>query len=269
MNFNVYLPPVNSRQNGLAPVLYFLSGLTCTDENFVQKAGAFRALAHNGLALVACDTSPRGDDVADDETAWDSGKGAGFYVDATQEPWSKHYKMYSYVVSELPSVLKVLIDERSQEFGALDLSRAGIFGHSMGGHGALTIYLKNREKYRSVSAFAPISNPCHAECSWGQKNLGRYLGTENKEVEWPKYCAVDLVNQLNGQGSGIEIYVDQGTEDSFLKKGELRVDELKEACEKNGVTLVLNMREGYGHAYWFVQTFVQDHIEYHAQRLKQ
>ena len=267
MNFHVFLPPFSSLQNNLAPVLYFLSGLTCTDENFVQKAGAFGALAKHGLALVACDTSPRGDDVPDDESAWDSGKGAGFYVDATQEPWSSHYKMYSYVVTELPLVLQELVEQKRAEFGVLDLSRAGIFGHSMGGHGALTIYLKNREKYQSVSAFAPISNPSHPECSWGQKNLGRYLGTEDKSA-WAQYCAVDLVNQLNGQGSGIEIYVDQGMEDSFLKKGELRVDELKTACDKNGVKLVLNMREGYTHGYWFVQTFVQDHIEFHAQRLK-
>jgi S-formylglutathione hydrolase len=263
MNFHIYLPPAAVSQQEQVPLLWFLSGLTCTDENFVQKAGPFQYLAQHKLAVIAPDTSPRGDDVPDVEPKeWDFGKGAGFYVDATQQPYNTHYKMYSYITSELPQVVKQLPDN----IGTLiDHSKYGISGHSMGGHGALQIYLKNQDKYKSVSAFAPISNPTHTDCSWGQKNFSRYLGSDNKEA-WKQYSSLDLILSQDISPE-TEVYVDQGTEDSFLHKGELRVDELKKACEQKNVKHTINMREGYSHGYWFVQTFIGDHIAHHANKL--
>lgn len=249
MKFAVYQPPQASA--AAVPVLYFLSGLTCTEENFMTKAGAQQFAAKYGLMLVAPDTSPRGAGIPGEEDDWDFGTGAGFYVDATEEPWRSHYRMYSYVVDELPAVI-------AKHFPVVP-DRQGIFGHSMGGHGALICALKNPDRYRSVSAFAPIAAPMH--CPWGQKAFSNYLGA-NQET-WRVYDASELVlsTQLNQP-----ILIDQGTADPFLEK-QLMPQVFEQACAKVGQSLTLRMQAGYDHSYYFISTFVEDHIRHHAAAL--
>lgn len=250
MRFALYLPP--QAQTTRVPVLYWLSGLTCTEENFTVKAGAQRVASELGLALVVPDTSPRGLGIPGEADAYDFGLGAGFYVDATQAPWSQGYRMYSYVARELPALI-------TQSF-PIDESRVGIFGHSMGGHGALTIALRNPQRYRSVSAFAPIASPMR--CPWGEKALGGYLGADR--TAWRPYDSTALIEDLGW--SGPPIRVDQGTSDSFLET-QLKPGLLEEACRRRGVVLDLRMREGYDHSYFFIATFVEEHLRLHARHL--
>lgn len=250
MTFGVFLPP-GASADAPVPVAYWLSGLTCTDENFMQKAGAQRMAAELGLALVAPDTSPRGEGVPDDpEGAYDFGSGAGFYVNATQEPWARHYRMYDYVVQELPELVEASLpvtDARS------------VFGHSMGGHGALVCALRNPGRYKAVSAFAPISNP--ASCPWGEKALGRYLGEDR--AAWREWDATSLIETAEER---LPILVDQGTDDQFLET-QLRPEALERAAKEAGHPLTLRMREGYDHSYFFIATFVDDHLQHHARAL--
>ena len=250
MEFAVYLPP--QAQSGPVPVLTWLSGLTCTWENFAVKAGAQRYAAEHGVALVAPDTSPRGLDLPGENDDWDFGSGAGFYVDASQAPWSAHYRMYSYVVEELPA----LVHERF----ALDAQRQGIFGHSMGGHGALVVALRNPERYRCVSAFAPISNPMC--CPWGEKALGHYLGADREA--WRRYDACELLAESDWRRP---ILVDQGGADGFLGV-QLKPERLREACASAGVPLELRLQPGYDHSYYFIASFVGDHVAHHARALR-
>jgi S-formylglutathione hydrolase len=250
MRFGVFLPP--QAQGARVPVLYWLSGLTCTEENFIVKAGAQRVAAELGLALVVPDTSPRGLKIPGDDAAYDFGVGAGFYVDATREPWARNYRMYSYVTSELPALV-------AGEF-PLDAARAGIFGHSMGGHGALTIALKNPGRYQSVSAFAPISSPMRVP--WGEKALTGYLGAER--AAWREYDATALIEDRGWRGP--PLLVDQGSADQFLVT-QLKPQLLAEACRRAGVALQLRLQEGYDHSYYFIATFIEDHLRFHARRL--
>ncbi len=249
MTFSVYLPP--QATNGPVPALYWLSGLTCTDENFFQKAGVQQYAAEKGIAIIAPDTSPRGEHVPDDVHSWDFGSGAGFYVNATQQPWSKNYRMYDYIVDELPHLV-------TDNF-PIDGTRQSIFGHSMGGHGAITIALKNPDKYRSVSAFSPISSP--KQCPWGEKALGRYIG--DNPAGWDQYdsCALILSSE-----SKKPILVDQGDADDFLTE-QLKPQLLEQVCKQQDHPLTLRMQSGYDHSYFFIATFIKDHIEYHANHL--
>ena len=250
MRFGAFLPPQASQ--GRVPVLYWLSGLTCTEENFVIKAGAQRVAAELGLALIVPDTSPRGLNIPGDSASYDFGVGAGFYVDATEPPWSNGYRMYSYVVKELPKAVVATF--------AVDSARAAIFGHSMGGHGALTIALKNPQAYRSVSAFAPISSPMR--CPWGEKALGGYLGGDRKR--WREY---DTTALLEDRGwAGPTLLVDQGTKDQFLET-QLKPDLLRDACARRDIPLQLRMQEGYDHSYFFIASFIEDHLRFHARYL--
>ncbi len=250
MVFAVYLPP-QAEQGQALPVLYWLSGLTCTDENFMQKAGAQRLAAELGLILVAPDTSPRGDDVPDDpEGAWDFGLGAGFYLNATQEPWARHYRMYDYVVEELPALVET-------HFPATD--RRGVAGHSMGGHGALVCALKNPGRYRSVSAFAPIANPL--DCPWGEKAFSRYLGEDR--ARWREWDACALIAEARER---LPILVDQGDRDDFLAT-QLKPGALEAAARAAGHPLTLRMQPGYDHSYSFVASFIDDHLRHHAEAL--
>lgn len=251
MRFSIFLPP--QAENGNVPVIYWLSGLTCTDENFVQKAGAQQFAAEHGVAIVAPDTSPRGDDVPDDaEGAYDFGLGAGFYVNATQAPWNKHYHMYDYITKELPEVINANFP--------VDADRTSIMGHSMGGHGALTIALKNPGKYKSVSAFAPIVAP--TQCPWGEKALGNYIGSD--KAAWAEYDTVELVKTAQER---LPLFVDQGDADNFLEE-QLKPELLKEVCEANGHPLELRIQPGYDHSYFFMASFIADHVAYHAKALK-
>jgi S-formylglutathione hydrolase len=250
MRFSIFLPP--QAEKGRVPILYWLSGLTCTDENFTSKAGAQRYAAEEGVAIVAPDTSPRGKDVPDDpDGAYDFGLGAGFYVNATQAPWARHYRMYDYVVDELPKLVAASFP--------VDPDRVGIFGHSMGGHGALTIALRNPGRYRSVSAFAPISSPMR--CPWGEKALGGYLGPDRET--WRDHDACDLVGRASER---LPLLVDQGDADSFLSS-QLKPDLLQAVCRASRHPLTLRMQPGYDHSYHFIATFVADHIRHHAQAL--
>lgn len=247
MTFSVFLPPAAERE--AVPVLYWLSGLTCTDENFVTKAGAQRAAAELGVALVAPDTSPRGDDVADDpDGAYDFGLGAGFYVNATEQPWADHYRMYDYVVSELPALV--------QDRFPVDPNSVAISGHSMGGHGALTIALNNPGKFRSASAFAPICAP--SQCPWGEKALGGYLGSDR--ASWAAHDTVALVASVDHR---LPILVDQGGADGFLDE-QLRTTLLEEAAAAADFPMEIRMQAGYDHSYFFIATFIEDHLRFHA-----
>lgn len=252
MTFSLFFPPSLSPSSHSFPVLYWLSGLTCTDENFVIKSGAQRMAAVRGIALVAPDTSPRGLNVEGESDSWDFGVGAGFYLNATNEKW-KNWRMYDYVVKELPALL-------SENFEQLDTSRASIFGHSMGGHGALIIYLKNLDKYKSVSAFAPIVNPIN--CPWGQKAFSNYLGTNKSD--WEEYDATCLVSKFNKVSA--PILIDQGEDDNFLKN-QLLPHKFEEACKSASVPLTLRMQPGYDHSYFFIASFIDDHIAHHANAL--
>jgi S-formylglutathione hydrolase len=248
MKFSVYVPP---HVGGVRlPVLYYLAGLTCTEETFMIKAGALELAASAGIILVTPDTSPRGIELPGDRESWDFGVGAGFYVDATESPWAPHYRMYSYVVDELPAVVEA-------NFPAGD--RRGIFGHSMGGHGALVVALRNPSRYQSVSAFAPITNPMAVP--WGEKAFGRYLGPDR--TRWEAYDASVLLRRAP---SGCEILVDQGLGDQFLDR-ELRPEALEAAAGAAGQRLTLRRHPGYDHSYWFIQTFIADHIAWHRDRL--
>jgi S-formylglutathione hydrolase len=252
MRFAVFLPP-GAGEGKRAPVVWFLSGLTCTEENFTVKAGAQRVAAELGLMLVAPDTSPRGEGVPDDpEGAYDFGLGAGFYVDATREPWATNYRMWSYVSRELPALVEA-------ELPAADMGRQGIMGHSMGGHGALTLALRNPGRFAAVSAFAPISSPMN--CPWGEKALGGYLGPDRAAWRAHDGCA------LMDDGARVpELLVDQGTADNFLDS-QLKPHLLEEACVRAGIPLTLRRQEGYDHSYFFIATFVEDHLRWHAARL--
>ncbi|HAX80237.1 MAG TPA: S-formylglutathione hydrolase [Cyanobacteria bacterium UBA11372] len=249
MKFSVYLPPQAKSKS--VPVLYFLSGLTCTEENFMVKAGAQQFAAKYGVMLVVPDTSPRHTGIPGEDDDWDFGTGAGFYVDATVEPWKAHYRMYSYVVDELPVII-------AEHFPAIP-EKQSIFGHSMGGHGALICALKNPARYLSVSAFSPIVAPMR--CAWGQKAFTNYLGDE-KET-WRAYDASELV--LTAQYNR-PILIDQGTEDKFLSN-QLLPEVFQEACAKVGQILSLRMQAGYDHSYYFIATFMEDHIRHHAAAL--
>jgi S-formylglutathione hydrolase len=249
MTFSVYVPP---HMPGIKlPVLWYLSGLTCTHENVTEKGEYRRACAEHGIVFVAPDTSPRGEGVPDAADEYDFGKGAGFYVDATQEPWAKHYRMRSYIEQELPEVI-------AAEF-PVDLERQSITGHSMGGHGALTIALRNPDRFRSVSAFSPIVAP--SQVPWGEKALGRYLG-EDKSA-WRDYDAVALIED----GARLDhLLVDQGTADNFLEE-QLKTGALSMACAKAGMNPEIRMQQGYDHSYYFISTFMAEHIAWHAERL--
>ena len=247
MKFSVFTPPIE----GPVPYLIWLSGLTCTEDNFTTKAGAYAAAARAGVAIVAPVTSPRGEGVADDP-AYDLGQGAGFYVDAVQAPWAPHFKMESYIVADLIAAVEAAFP--------LDPSRRGVFGHSMGGHGALTLTLRHPELFKSVSAFAPICSP--TRCAWGQKAFAAYLGPD--ETAWREHDAALLI--AAGRARVSDILVDQGTSDNFLAE-QLKPELLAAACEGAGVALTLRMQEGYDHSYFFISSFVADHVAWHAERL--
>jgi S-formylglutathione hydrolase len=250
MTFSIYLPP--QAQKGPVPVLYWLSGLTCNDENFVQKAGAQQHAAEQGIAIVCPDTSPRGDGVADDpDGAYDMGLGAGFYVNATQQPWAEHYQMYSYILDELPRLI-------NKEF-PVDGERISISGHSMGGHGALTIALKNPQRFKSVSAFAPICSPLN--CPWGDKVLSNYLGDDRQT--WKHYDAVELIKQAQQH---LPVLVDQGTADNFLTE-QLKTELLVSAGQVADFPIQIRMQPDYDHSYFFIATFMAEHIKFHARAL--
>ncbi|MBD8617958.1 S-formylglutathione hydrolase [Sphingomonas sp. CFBP 13728] len=250
MTFAVYVPPHD--EGARLPVLWFLSGLTCSHANVMDKGEYRRACSELGVILVAPDTSPRGDDVPDDE-AYDFGKGAGFYVDATEQPWANNFRTRSYVEDELPALI-------GAEFPMADMARQGIFGHSMGGHGALTIALRNPDRFRCVSAFAPIVAPL--QCPWGEKALGGYLGADR--TAWRAYDACALIED----GARVEeVLVDQGDADGFLAE-QLKPELLAAACKAAGIDLTLRMQPGYDHSYNFISTFMADHVAWHAERLK-
>ena len=250
MTFSIFLPPQAEAGQKL-PIVWYLSGLTCTHANVTDKGEYRAACAEHGLIFVAPDTSPRGEDVPNDE-AYDFGQGAGFYVDATQQPWSKHFRMWSYVTEELPALL-------SAEF-PVDMDRQAITGHSMGGHGALTVALSLPDRFRSVSAFAPIVAP--GRMPWGEKALGGYLGADR--FAWRKHDAVALIED----GARVEeILVDVGTADPFIEK-ELRPELLEAACADAGIALMLRRQPGYDHSYYFISTFMAEHLRWHAERLR-
>jgi S-formylglutathione hydrolase len=250
MKFAVYLPP--QAEKGRVPVLYFLSGLTCTEENFSTKAGVQRWAAREGIAIVVPDTSPRGANLPGEADHWDFGLGAGFYVDATEEPWRRHYRMYSYVTRELPALVQAHFPVEPQ--------RESLSGHSMGGHGALVAALREKGRYRSVSAFSPIASA--SRCPWGEKALGKFLGADRRR--WEQYDASLLVRNADRT---LELFVDQGTDDQFLAE-QLKPELLEEACREVGHPLRLRRHPGYDHSYWFIQTFLEEHVVWHAERLR-
>lgn len=248
MKVSVYLPPAAEHER--VPVLYWLSGLTCTDENFVHKAGAQQYAAEHGVAIVAPDTSPRGETIPDDpDAAYDLGLGAGFYINATQAPWSQHYQMYDYVVEELPQLITSACP--------IDDERAGIFGHSMGGHGALSIALKNPQRYRSVSAFSPICSP--SNCPWGIKALSNYIGAD--ESAWKAHDSAALVRIAEQH---LPVLVDQGEADDFLAE-QLKTELLEQASAEADYPMSIRRQPGYNHSYFFIATFIADHIEFHSR----
>ena len=250
MTFSIYLPP--QAELGPVPLLYWLSGLTCTDQNFVIKAGAQAFAAAHGIAIVCPDTSPRGDKVPDDpDGAWDFGLGAGFYLNATQSPWSTNYQMYEYVVNELPAIIEPNFPVDSQ--------RQAISGHSMGGHGALTIALKNPTRFRSASAFSPIVAP--TQCPWGEKAFTHYLGGDRND--WRQYDACALLGTATNQ---LPILVDQGTCDDFLET-QLKTELLVEAAQTAEYPIQVRMQDGYDHSYFFIASFIGEHIAFHAEHL--
>ncbi len=250
MAFSVFTPPAAAQ--GPVPVLYWLSGLTCTEENFMIKAGAQRYASEHGLMLVAPDTSPRGLNLPGEDDHWDFGSGAGFYLNATQKPWAPHYRMYDYVVNELPEIINA-------HFPA-DPQRTAISGHSMGGHGALTIGQKNPDRYKSVSAFSPICAPM--QCPWGQKAFSNYLGDDQNL--WRQYDATEILSDLD---QALPMLIDIGDADNFLAE-QLKPELLKTVCEQKGHALTLRMQPGYDHSYYFISTFIGDHVKWHAEALK-
>jgi S-formylglutathione hydrolase len=250
MRFGLYLPPQASTRR--VPALVWLSGLTCTEDNFISKAGAQRAAAEAGVALIVPDTSPRGLGLPGERDAWDFGEGAGFYVDATRSPWDAHYRMYTYVSAELPELVAAQFP--------VDTARAAISGHSMGGHGALVIALRNPQRFVSASAFAPIAAPMR--CPWGDKALSGYLGDDR--ARWRAYDTCALIEDAGWRGP--PLLVDQGTGDPFIDS-QLKPELLEAACASAGVPLELRRRDGYDHSYYFVATFIDEHIRYHAAHL--
>lgn len=251
MTFSVYLPPQSETKK--VPALYWLSGLTCTDDNARTKAGMQRYAAEHGIALIFPDTSPRGSDVSDMPDQYDLGQGAGFYVNATQSPWQEHYQMYDYVTQELPHLIESNLPVQANV--------KSISGHSMGGHGALICALKNPDAYRSVSAFSPICNPI--ECGWGKGCFGAYLGDDS--TTWKAYDATQLINS----GANLnDILIDQGTADEFYDEEQLLPENFQAACDKSGQQLTLRMQQGYDHSYHFIASFIGEHIAYHATFLK-
>lgn len=249
MRFAIFLPPQTATGEKV-PVMYWLSGLTCTDENFMQKAGAFAQAARLGIAIVAPDTSPRGEGVPDDaDGSYDFGLGAGFYLNATQAPFNQHYHMYDYVVNELPAIIEANFPVNQQR---------AISGHSMGGHGALIIALKNPDRYSSVTAFSPISNPMN--CPWGQKAFTYYLGED--ESQWRQYDSYELM-KLGSDKKQLPALVDQGDADNFLE-AQLKPETLAQAAELSGYPLTLRFHTGYDHSYFFISTFIAEHLRFHA-----
>ncbi len=249
MSFAVYLPPHASAKK--VPVLYYLSGLTCTEENFMIKSGAQKYAAEHGIALVTMDTSPRNLGIEGEDDSYDFGSGAGFYLNATEQPWAKNYQMYDYVLQELPALI-------NDNF-PIQADNQSIFGHSMGGHGALTIALKNPDKYKSVSAFSPIVAP--TQNAWGTKAFSGYLGDDRSQ--WTQYDTVELIKSATHK---IPLLIDQGTDDEFLSE-YLQPEKLQAVCEANKHPLTLRMQAGYDHSYYFISSFVEDHINYHAKHL--
>lgn len=248
MTFAIFLPP--QAEQTPVPVLYWLSGLTCTDENFMQKAGAQHLAAELGMAIVAPDTSPRGTDLPGEHESYDLGSGAGFYVNATQAPWSAHYRMYDYVTKELPQLVEASFPVTDQR---------GISGHSMGGHGAIVCYLKNPGFYQSISAFAPICNP--SNCPWGQKAFSHYLGVERDA--WQEYDASHLIGEAAEKAP---MLVDQGMDDEFLGE-ELKPGALEQGAIASHYPLELRYQDGYDHSYFFIASFIEDHLRHHAKGL--
>ena len=247
MNFAVYLPPQAASKS--VPILYYLSGLTCTEENFITKAGAQQYAAELGIMLVVPDTSPRNTGIPGEDDDWDLGSGASFYVDATIEPWQKHYQMYSYIIRELPELIKNNFPVKP--------NRQSIFGHSMGGHGALICALKNPQQYLSVSAFAPIAAPMN--CPWGDKLFTAYLGSDRHK--WAEYDASELIKQSQLDST---ILIDQGTEDTFYQQQQLLPENFQQACQQAGQKLNLRWQTGYDHSYFMISSFIKDHIHHHA-----
>ena len=254
MRFSVYLPPAAATGDKPLPVLFYLAGLTCTEETFMTKAGAQRAAAELGMILVAPDTSPRGAGVPGETESWDFGVGAGFYLDATEEPWARHYRMHSYLLELRELVLATL---------PADGNRVGIFGHSMGGHGALVMALRHPDLFRSVSAFAPIAAP--SQCPWGKKAFGGYLGAD--QASWQAYDASALMAQQQSAPFPGGILIDQGLGDKFLAENQLLPEAFEAACAKAGQLLELRRHEGYDHGYYFISTFVEDHLRFHSRQL--
>jgi len=253
MQFSVFVPP--QAATGKVPVLTFLSGLTCTEENFMVKSGAQRVAAELGLMLVSPDTSPRGEGVPDDpDDDYDFGLGAGFYVNSSEAPWSKHYQMYDYITKELQ---EVIFDNFPGDRG-----RHGLTGHSMGGHGALTIGLRNPDMFASLSAFAPICTTLHSP--WGQKAMGYYLGDD--KATWALYDSCEVARNVSAANAYSKILVDQGAGDPFLVE-QLRPELLQAACEESGLPLELRIHEGYDHGYYFISTFIEEHLRFHADQL--
>ena len=252
MRFGVYTPPAAAK--GPVPVIYYLAGLTCNEETFLIKAGAQRMASSLGLMLVAPDTSPRDVPLPGDRDSWDFGVGAGFYVDATEQPWASHYRMATYLTDELPALIA--------EHLPADMTRQGIFGHSMGGHGALTLALRHPERYRSVSAFAPIAAPMH--CPWGEKAFTGYLGSDRSA--WQRYDATALARVATPAARARPILIDQGLADPFLAR-ELKPELFEAACRDAGLPLTLRRHDGYDHGYYFISTFVDDHLRHHAEQL--
>ncbi len=250
MVFGIYLPPQAETQS--VPLVWWLSGLTCTDENFMQKAGAHRVAAELGMAIVCPDTSPRGTDLPGEHDSYDFGSGAGFYVDATEPPWSGHYRMYHYVTDELPDLVHNEFPLNGQE---------AISGHSMGGHGALICALHNPERYQSVSAFAPICHPVN--CPWGEKAFSGYLGDDREA--WKRWDACELIRALGTEHS---LLVDQGDADNFLEAGQLQPEALEAACSESGVALEMRYQPGYDHSYFFIATFIEDHLRFHYRQFQ-
>lgn len=253
MRFSVYQPPHASQRP--VPVVFYLSGLTCTEETFPTKAGAQRLAAELGLMLVCCDTSPRNTAIPGEADDWEFGSGAGFYLNATQDPWARHYRMYDYVRDELRSLVLQHFPARAD--------RLGIFGHSMGGHGALVLALRNRQLYRSLSAFAPICSP--SRCPWGLKAFPRYLGGD--PAAWREYDAVELMRAAARPLAG-EILIDQGLADKFLLQQQLLPELFEAACRSVGQPLRLRRHEGYDHGYYFIASFIEDHLRHHAAVLR-
>lgn len=252
MKFSVFTPPQAAQRK--VPVLYYLAGLTCNEETFMIKAGAQRVASELGLMLVAPDTSPRGVTLPGDSDSWDFGVAAGFYLDATEQPWSQHYRMHSYITQELPSLV-------GAHFAA-DMNAQGIFGHSMGGHGALTLGLKNPQQYRSISAFAPIAAPMH--CPWGVKAFTGYLGTD--QSQWTQYDATALMAQVKDPQARTPILIDQGLGDQFLST-QLHLHLFEAACQQVSYPVRLRRHAGYDHGYYFISSFIEDHLRHHAELL--